>query len=199
MPTGTPPTRVPWGSLSMSGSPSAWGSTSRHSSARVARWPLSMPWTSCSSSSSTRGLCLVLRADVPANWSPVSLTIVLLLVPSSVPRRSLLVQGAGFVHRGPAGPVALDFVLRLVLAGLDLPAAGLRLGGDLALDGALDLLAVALPGDVVTLPHVVRHVVLPGGLGAVLPPLPGADPGHTSPVREAQSPDRGTDARPIVT
>src|SRR4051812_14575961 len=62
----------------MLGSPSASGSTSRHSSARVARSPLSIPCISCSSSSSTLGLCFVLRADVPANWS-LSLTVWLLL------------------------------------------------------------------------------------------------------------------------
>src|SRR3712207_5257815 len=162
MPTGTPPTRVPVGSAVMSGSPSAIGSTSRHSSERVACSALSMPWISCSSSSSTRGLCLVLRAAVPANWSPLSLTIPLLLVRRPAGAWSLLVQGAGLVHRRLAGLVALDLVLRLVLAGLDRPAGRLRLGGDLALDGALDLLAVAVPGDVVTHLHVVRHVDLPG-------------------------------------
>src|ERR671916_1808041 len=161
MPAGTPPTSVPAGLLSMSGSPSAWGSTSRHSSARVDRSAFSIPWISCSSSSSTRGLCLVLRDAVPANWSALSLTIALLL-PRSGGAWSLLVQGAGLVHRGLAGLVALDLELRLVLSGLDLPAGRLPLRGDLALDSALDLLAVALPADVVTLRDVVRHLALPG-------------------------------------
>src|SRR3712207_4616601 len=187
MPTGTPPTRVPDGSAVMSGSPSAIGSTSRHSSERVACSPLSIPWISCSSSSSTRGLCLVLRAAVPANWSPLSLMIPLLLVRRSAGPCSLLVQGAGLVHRGLAGLVALELVLRLVLAGLDRSAGLRRLGGYLALDGALDLLAVAVPGDVVTLLHVVRPVDLPGARRGSCP-LPGPGPGHTSPVREAGSP-----------
>src|SRR3712207_6917054 len=130
----------------MSGSPSAIGSTSRHSSERVACSALSIPWISCSSSSSSRGLCLVLRDDAPANWSSVSLIGCLLCAGPAVARGSLLLlQGRRLVHRRPAALVALHLVLRLVLARPDRAAARLGVLGDLALDGALGLSAVALP------------------------------------------------------
>ena len=61
------------------------------------------------------------------------------------------------VDRRPAGLVALDEVLRLVLRGLHLAAARLGLRGDLLLDGALGGAAVTLPGHVVALLDVVGH------------------------------------------
>src|SRR5206468_4307899 len=97
----------------------------------------------CFSSSSSRGLCLVLRADVPAKVSSVSLTC----APSSRPRcgpdRSVLVEGAGLVHGRPATLVALHLVLGLLAARADLPPGGLGVGGDLLLHGALGRSAVA--------------------------------------------------------
>src|SRR5687767_2552200 len=122
----------------MSGSPSATGSTSRHSWARVACSAFSIPWISCSSSSSTRGLCLVLRADVPANWSPDSVTVPPgRSGPAPPGHGSVLVQRAGLVHRGAAALLAAHLVLGLVLAGPDGPARCLRVGGDRPFDGAL--------------------------------------------------------------
>src|SRR3954451_2227868 len=150
MPTGVPPTSAPAGSVSTSGSPSALGSTSRHSSDRVARSDLSMPWISCSSSSSTRGLCLVLRPDAESLLSVTTASCA-----SSC--RSLPVQGAGFVHRRPAALLALHLVLRVVRARADRPPGSLGVLRDLPRDGALRRSAVAVPGDVVTLLQVVGH------------------------------------------
>src|SRR3954469_1472439 len=177
MPTGVPPTRVAFGTASTSGSPSATGSGSRHSSARVERPPLSIPWISCSSSSSTRGLCLVPRWAVPAKSSPVSLTCVLLSVR---PRAALSfpVQRTGPVHRRPPARVAADLVLRVVLAGPDRATGGLGVLGDLPLDRALHRRPVAAPGDVVALGEPLAH-------GAA---LPSGAIGHTSPDRGPASP-----------
>src|SRR5829696_8626976 len=117
----------------MSGSPSATGSTSRHSSDRVACSAFNMPWISCSSSSSTRGLCLVLRADTPANWSPDSVKVSPQLSgPASAgPGNSVLVQGAGLVDRRLPALVAPDLVLRLVPTGPDRPPGRLGVLRDL--------------------------------------------------------------------
>src|SRR3954452_10725221 len=124
MPPGTPPTSVPEGSVVMSGSPSAIGSTSRHSSDRVACSAFNMPWISCSSSSSTRGLCLVLRSDAPANWPPDSVTVPPVVSGPGVPGRLLSVllagrgmEGTGAGDGGAAALLALHLVLRVVLTG----------------------------------------------------------------------------------
>src|SRR3954454_4369110 len=122
MPTGVPPVSVPSGALSTSGSPSALGSTSRHSSARVDRSALSIPCISCSSSSSTRGLCLVLRPDANSLLSVTNASCAWFCRNGSC--RSLPVQGVGPVHRRPAARIAPHLVLRLLRAGTDGPPGG---------------------------------------------------------------------------
>src|SRR5687767_6374925 len=66
-------------------------------------------------------------------------------------RSALLGQRARLVDRRAAGLLALDEVLRLLLGGLDLAPARLGLRGDLLLDGAHGLRAVAVPLDLVAL------------------------------------------------
>src|SRR4051794_3527761 len=148
MPTGTPPTSVSAGEESTSGSPSAVGSGSFHSSACVERPARIMPSISWARASSSRAECLVLRADVPAKVSSFSLTWSPL--PCAPCRRcSVLVQGAGLVDGGAAALLALDLVLRFVLAGPHGAAGRLGVLGDRPLHRALGLAPVALPRHVV--------------------------------------------------
>src|SRR4051812_10410137 len=163
MPTGVPPVSVPAGSASTSGSPSALGSTSRHSSVRVARSALSIPCISCSSSSSTRGLCLVLRPDAKSLLSVTT---------ASCAWSSRAVQGVGLVHRRPAALVALHLVLRIVLAGADRPPGRLGVRRDLPPDCALRRAAVAVPGDGVALVQLVGHDSPLLGRGVAVAPAP---------------------------
>src|SRR4051794_34351780 len=176
MPTGTPPISVSAGEESTSGSPSAVGSGSFHSSACVGRPARIMPSTSWARASSSRAECLVLRADVPAKVSSFSLTC---SSSSGRWRDSVLLQRAGLVDGGTAALLALHLVLRVVGARPDLPAGGLGVLRDLLLHRALGLAAMALPAHVVALAELVGH----RGplLGLVLPPcLPEVAERHTS-------------------
>src|SRR5689334_4676237 len=78
---------------------------------------------------------------------------------------SVTVQRPGLVHRFAAGLVALDLVLRVVLGRVDRAARRFGALGDLLLDLALDLLAVAAPRHVVALAQVLvmcHELQIPG-------------------------------------
>src|SRR4051794_17376764 len=179
MPTGVPPVSVPAGSASTSGSPSALGSTSRHSSARVDRSALSIPCISCSSSSSTRGLCLVLRPDANSLLSVTNASCAWFCRNGSC--RSLPVQGVGPVHRRPAARIALHLVLRLLRAGTDGPSGGLGVLRDLPPDGPLRGAAMAVPRDVVARLRVAGHDCSSARTRGRPCPCPSAQPGTHHP------------------
>src|SRR4051812_41184606 len=177
MPTGTPPISVSAGEESTSGSPSAAGSGSFHSSACVERPARIIPSISWARASSSRAECLVLRAAVPAKVSSFSLTWFSL--PCASRRRgSVLLQCAGLVDGGAAALLALHLVLRVVLAGPHGAAGRLGVLGDLPLHRALGLAPMALPRHVVALVELLRHRCLPAS--SVTPCLPGPGGRHTS-------------------
>src|SRR4051794_3410028 len=180
MPTGTPPVRVSAGEESTSGSPSAVGSGSFHSSACVERPARIIPSTSWASASSSRGECLVLRAAVPAKVSSFSL----ICPPPTAPRRRglVLLQRARLVDGGAAALLALHLVLRLVFAGPHGAAGRLGVLGDLPLHRALGLPTVALPAHVVALLELVRHR---GALRPVVRPALPARRGPTAHIDPA--------------